>query len=163
MRIWLALVVLAACNKPAPPDWKLRTGEGFAVEAPYPPQVMTVPGPDGNLNRAYVFSPPGKEWNIEVLVTDLPAGRDPGQMLQQMHDQLTAKGSAYDERNLAVGVAPAFETRLVTELPDFGKSDMHERVVVYENRVFQVIYAERFGSKLHRADGDRFLETFKVD
>jgi hypothetical protein len=160
MRIWL-LLVLAACKPPAP-DWKQRTYEEFSVEAPYPAKTDAVPGADGAMTRAYVFSP-GKDWNIEVLVSDLPANREPAQMLSQLHAQLKTKGTVYEDRDLPVGVAPAFEARLHADLPGFGKADVHERVVVYGTHVFQVIHTEHDGEKTHRADGDRFLESFKPE
>jgi hypothetical protein len=162
MRICLALLVIAACTKPAAPDWKLRTGEGFTVEAPYPAKTDAVPAADGTITRAFVYSP-GKAWNIEVLVSDLPANRTPAEMLALLHAQLKTKGTVYEDRDLPVGTAPAFETRLHMEVPGLGKADVHERVVVYGTRVFQVIHAERDGEQTHRADGDRFVDSFKVE
>lgn len=161
MRIALVLLALTACKQPAP-EWKQRTGEGFSVEAPYPARTDAVPAADGTMTRAFVFSP-GKDWNLEVLVSDLPASRTPAEMLAQLHAQLKTKGAVYEDRDLPAGIAPAFETRLHTELPGLGKADVHERVVVYGTRVFQVICAERDGEKRHRADGDRFIESFKPE
>jgi hypothetical protein len=161
MRIWLVLALLAACKGPAP-EWKQRTGPGFTVEAPFDGKLahQPLPGSAGSMQvYIYVNEP---EWSLQVQILELPKTAIPMQVIVEMRDRAAAQGKILQEKDVAMGDVPGKDLTFIASVPDLGQAGIRDRILIQAHTLYQVMFVQRTGTTAHGADGDRFIESFKL-
>lgn len=162
MRIWVVLLAVTAC-KQTPPDWKLRTGPDFAIEGPYPAQMIHTPMPGAVNDTMTIYQYASTdEYALQVQVAEMPKTAVPLNVITAMRDSVAKKGTITKEGDVAMGEGGGKDLQFLMDLPGLGKAKVRDRIVMQRHQVYQVMFAERLGVSGHEADGDRFVDSFKL-
>ena len=161
MRIWVVLALLAACKQPGP-EWKQRTGPDYTVEAPYEGKQTHVPVPGNSTDMTVYLYANEPEWSLQVQVVELPKTAIPMQVIVAMRDRAAERGKIVREQDVAMGDAPGKDIWFTAAVPQLGQANVRDRIVMQAHKVYQVMFVERAGTTGHEADGDRFIDSFKL-
>ena len=156
--------------KPDPmAGWTERKGDGFSVLAPQEPKVSTKettatgkPLPT-TMYTHYVPDGPGA---VQVMYTDLDpkAKLDKKKMFDAMRDSMLKQfnGKVAKHEEVTVGDAKGHEYWLEGEHPRMGKMGVHVKFLLHDRRLYLVQSLHAADAKDFAAQGDKFVESFKL-
>ena len=154
------LASLTACKRP-PQAWQDRPGPGFVVSAPTAPRELHHPAGGGDLT---VFEYSDDDLGaMQVQLADVPPGRAPLQVIMDVRDNAATKYTITSEQNIAMGDAPGKDLRYEVELASGqGKRALHQRILIQNHHLFQIMVVHPIGDAAFAAKGDRFIQSFKL-
>ena len=149
--------------------WSERKGDGFSVMAPQDPKVSTKettqtgkPLPT-TMYTHYVPDGPGA---VQVMYTDLDpkAKLDTKKMFDAMRDSMLKQfnGKVAKHEEVKLGDAKGHEYWLEGEHPRMGKMGVHVKFLLHGRRLYLVQSLHAADAKDFAAQGDKFIESFKL-
>ena len=163
----------SAAADPAKADamagWTERKGDGFSVMAPQDPKVTTKettatgkPLPT-TMYTHYVPDGPGA---VQVMYTDLDpkAKLDTKKMFDAMRDSMLKQfnGTVAKHEEIKMGEAKGHEYWLEGDHPRMGKMGVHVKFLLHKKRLYLVQSLHAADAKDFAAQGDKFIESFKL-
>ena len=154
------LLVLAGCKSSQ--HWEQRSGPTFTVLAPELAQINTIPlpSPDGPIPMVvYTYRNTLSE-SLQVQIGEVPKSSAPDQAIAKIHDRIASKSQLLAETTIQIGGVPGKDMRYLSEFPSFGKMTVHNRVLLYDRHIYQVMAVHRPDQPDLDAEADRFVESF---
>jgi hypothetical protein len=160
MRKVAVVVLLVACSK-HPLEWKVQKGPGFSVDAPA--LTRMVHGEDVGMPGITAFHfGPDVDFGMQVDLVQLTPTQDPATMIGIMRDKAATGASISTEETVNMGDVAGKDLRVFADVPKAGKVQIRMRLVAHDHTIYKVIFMEKQGLS-HAADGDRFVDSFKLE
>ena len=157
---WVALVatVVACGSRDAGPDWKVRTGPGFEVTAPFPAIVGKRPMIPGVAMETYDYNRGGASMVVTVLPR--PADLAAADAIKKLRDRVGSTVTITHEDDIELGDATGKDVRFTGTDPSVGPVIARFRFVVRKDHIYQV--ASMWGPSVEPKGADRFIESFRL-